>query len=131
MTLDGFGNCIIPVDVCPNITGTQSAVPTGMELNGAGNCVVSPTLSLAATPTRVRKNENTSLVWSASNVTSCTLTNQVGTTIDSASGPTIAPRTVTPSIAVQSVFTLSCLKVGGGSQSTTTTVTLVPVFIEI
>ncbi len=36
-------NCnATPVDVCPNIDGTQETVPTGMELNNVGQCVNIP-----------------------------------------------------------------------------------------
>lgn len=131
MTLDGFGNCVTPTDVCPNIEGNQATVPSGKEIDGSGNCVTSPTFSLAATPTRVRKDETTTLNWSASDVASCTLKDQIGVTIDSATGPTISSRSVSPVVPVQSTYVLSCTKVGGGTVATTTTVTLVPVFIEI
>ena len=32
-----------PIDLCPNIDGAQASIPTGMILNGSGNCVASDT----------------------------------------------------------------------------------------
>ncbi|MEN9621841.1 MAG: hypothetical protein RLZZ67_275 [Candidatus Parcubacteria bacterium] len=35
-----IGDCITPpTDVCPNIDGVQTSVPTGKEINGSGDCV--------------------------------------------------------------------------------------------
>jgi uncharacterized protein YegL len=42
-TFDTAGNCLIPgavTDVCPNIAGTQSTIPTGLVINAVGACVL-------------------------------------------------------------------------------------------
>ena len=40
MVIDQNGNCVAaPTDVCPNIQGTQTVVPTGMVIDQNGNCV--------------------------------------------------------------------------------------------
>ena len=39
MIIDSFGNCIEPLDVCPNITGVQNAIPNGMIIDSFGNCI--------------------------------------------------------------------------------------------
>jgi hypothetical protein len=43
MVIDGSGNCVNAPDVCPNIAGTQTSVPSGMVIDGSGNCVNTPT----------------------------------------------------------------------------------------
>ncbi len=42
MVKDTAGNCV-PPDVCPNIEGVQTQVPSGMSKDTAGNCVTPPT----------------------------------------------------------------------------------------
>lgn len=44
MVKDAAGNCVPPpTDVCPNIEGLQTQVPSGMVKNVAGDCVTPPT----------------------------------------------------------------------------------------
>ncbi len=38
-----FGAAALPTDVCPNIAGNQETVPSGMIIDGSGNCVTPPT----------------------------------------------------------------------------------------
>lgn len=38
MIVDSFGNCITPVDLCPNISGIQTVIPPGMITDSFGNC---------------------------------------------------------------------------------------------
>jgi len=34
--------CTYPTDVCPNISGNQSSIPSGMIIDASGNCVIAP-----------------------------------------------------------------------------------------
>lgn len=43
-----------PKDLCPNIDGTQTAIPAGHQLNGQGQCVVPPTPTPPVTPPQVQ-----------------------------------------------------------------------------
>src|SRR3954471_18307243 len=51
MVKDSAGNCVTPpTDVCPNLEGVQTAVPTGMVKDASGNCVTPPVVQLQPTP---------------------------------------------------------------------------------
>lgn len=39
-----------PVDVCPNIPGTQATIPNGMQLDGGGNCYTPTPVTPPVTP---------------------------------------------------------------------------------
>ena len=51
------GQCAVPpVDLCPNIAGTQTTVPAGMALDTNGNCVTPPVVDLC---TNIAGNQTT------------------------------------------------------------------------
>ncbi len=123
-----IGNTCQPM-VCPaGQIGTppSCSCPAGYTLVG-GTCQVvatPPTIMLNANPKLVRRNTTTALTWSATNVTTCSL-----------SGPSVSSSalsgSLTPTITGQSVFTLACTGNDGSHPATTTTVNLIPGFEEL
>ncbi len=53
-------------DVCPNISGDQFSVPSGMELYN-GQCVAEPTVSLTGVSSCVASNGTYSITWTLTN----------------------------------------------------------------
>lgn len=100
----GTGNCTAPV--------TVSAAPTGV-----------PQLTLVAQPSRVQPGNNTSLTWTATSVTSCSLTEN-GVVISTQSAGTNVQRPISDT----TVYTLSCI--GASSASRSVTVTVLPTYVE-
>ena len=94
-------------------TGTRTFVP-----------IAPPVLSLKAVPQLVRKGEPTTLTWSATNATSCTVSSPTGFSSDGMSGSQVIGN-----IEEQTVFTLSCDSAAGKAM-TTVTVSLVPEWRE-
>ena len=84
--------------------------------------VLSPDLSISANPVRVQKGTNSTITWSATSATSC-----------SVSGPGLSSTSKTGSrtikIDYQSTYTLTCI-VNGSSVSSSATVNILPVFQE-
>jgi|GEM_PF-4950910 len=56
-------------DVCPNLTGVQATVPTGMIIDASGNCVVPPDTTAPTAPTALMMTTKTSdsigITWTA------------------------------------------------------------------
>ena len=103
-------------------TGTQASV-TATAIN--------PTMSLVATPSRVHSGSTSSLQWSASSVTSCTLSGPgTSVTVAATGGAISSQNTTTAPITGQSTYTLTC-QTAAGSVSTSVNVSLIPVEIEI
>jgi hypothetical protein len=53
---------VLPIDVCPNIEGMQTAVPAGLVKDASGNCVAAPALAaavVASTPAADRSASQT------------------------------------------------------------------------
>ncbi len=104
--------------------------------NGAGiSCNPAAGVSLQAAPQWIRQDASgntTTLTYSASNVTGCTLKDGLGTTVGSfgAAGATPTTATYVASIGGQTTFTLSCNDKGGKPLSQSVTVKLIPKTIE-
>ncbi len=116
------------------VTATNAATPAQCPLVtvGASWCTAgSPTLTITATPNRVRAGQSSVVTWSASGVNgegaSCTVT---GLTTPWSSAVSAAPvcsagSSATETINTQRTFTLTC-----GGQSQSVTVNVIPGIIE-
>ena len=81
----------------------------------------------------VNKYQTTTLNWSATNVTSCTLSGPAGQLAKknaNAAHTIVAQSTVSPIIVASSAFTLSCVDLSGVTQSQGVSVNLIPSYIE-
>ena len=109
------------VDVCTNIDGVQTSVPSGYTTDGSGNCspvvvVNMPTISFTATPTTVNYGSASTLTWSTTNASSCT-----------ASGVWSGSKTTsgseqTAGLTADSSYTLTCANSVGSTTAVTVTV---------
>ena len=112
---------VTPAD---SITYTVACDDSGSSANVSVN-VLHPTLSISASPTRVRSGNASVISWSASNVNSCSVTGPGGAFGSGASGSQ-----PTGPITGQSIYRLACTT-DGGSVSASITVTIAPTFQEI
>lgn len=123
------GNCL---PQCPHGTGAAgncSGCTNPYVLSG-GNCVLPSGIiqnQLLATPARVRSGNATSLSWTTTGMSSCTVKDNVGMTL---STQTSSAGTPISGITHKTIYTLSCTD-GITSYTSTATVTLVPTVIEI
>ena len=86
--------------------------------------VLSPEGDIRVVPTLIRPGDSTNLIWTASNVNSCTVTGPNGFTRTATSGnETIGP------ITAQETYSLDCLS-DGDPVNEETTLLLIPQFIE-
>ncbi len=71
-----------PVDVCPNIDGLQSDIPSGMTKDGSGNCVPPsgnpPSCTLTASASSVLPGTPVTLTWTTQNAASGSIDHGVG-----------------------------------------------------
>ena len=129
--------CVIQV-CTPNtgcVSGTNSCgmQNTGMCNTSGSACSAStpseslcPVLSLSADPTRVRRNTETKLTWSATgSILGCSLTGQNGFSSTALIGTNVQ----SGAIDAQTTFTLNCQTVVG-PRSQSVIVNLVPSYIE-
>lgn len=96
---------------------------------GGGDSGATPNLTIRAVPSLVRSGETTSLHWSASNVTACTVSGSNG---DSFTG-TISAEPAgneSASIEAQTTYTLSCTDADDNVLTQSTTVNILPIFSE-
>ncbi len=97
--------------------------------SGASVCItpsLSVTQHLKAIPSLVRRNGTTKLSWAVTGATNCTVSGNG----DSWSGLSGAKLVSSP-IIQQTVYTLTCSRIGGGVYTETATVNLVPVWVEM
>lgn len=112
------------VSVSPSVTTTYSlSCSAGCSAN-ATVTVTNPTLSISANPTRVHSGETSTISWSASQVTSCTVT-----------GPNFSGSGLTGSgssgaIVARSTYTLTCQS-AVGVRTASVTINLIPAGVEI
>jgi hypothetical protein len=85
-----------------------------------------PTLSLVASPNRVRTGTATLLSWNATNVRSCTVTGTNGFSSNLTSGTNVNSQVITTA----TVFTFTCTNNSGVTSSISQTVQPLPVFNE-
>jgi len=116
---------IIPFQItCTGPGGSTSASAT-VE-------VLQPLVTISANPTRVQKDSSSQISWSASGISSCSVSGPSGVL---ASGPadddyafsTGSPRSI--SITTQSVFTITC-ETNGAPVSDSAIVNVVPIYEE-
>ncbi len=111
-----------------NVTPSSSTTYTLVCSNGSQatvNVTVSTAgLSVTANPATVRSGEASTITWSASNVTGCSI---AGPGVSSSG---LSGTTHTPALTSQSTYTLSCIASGGGAVSRAVTVGIVPRFQE-
>jgi hypothetical protein len=107
-------------DATYSITCNDSGTTADVEVT-----VLHPSLSLSASPTRVRAGNASTITWSASEVDSCSVTGPAGAFASGTSGSQS-----TGAISNQSVYTLTC-QTEGGAVSASVTVTIAPSFEEI
>lgn len=142
----------LPGDLCPNLSGNQVTVPNGYVIgtdgscvlsgntgnfnsngnagngNGAGNGNVTPDLSLRAIPSLVQRGGTSRIHWSATNVSSCTVS---GTNGDSWSGRESPIGGETSSPIMQRVdYTLRCLDSSGAAFLRQASVNILPAWLE-
>lgn len=148
---DGDGHIDYPADTgCSSLTDTDETDPAqcqdGIDNNGNGlidypddpacssagdfdeEVLPDASLSLAANPPFARPTDTVSLIWTAENTQSCSLT---GTNGDSwnLSGES-GSQTSSP-LLVETVYTLACTDLSDNSVQTSVTVKLLPSFEEI
>ncbi len=112
--------------VTPTQTTTYSLTcisPGGNSSGSATVTVVQPSLSITASPSKVRAGNPTTLTWSATNVTanSCTVSSSPSGVFSSSA----ASGTGSPTVNSATTFTLRC-SVPSGSVSQSVTVNLLP-----
>lgn len=113
------------------VTSPGDSVTYTVSCNDSGSsadvsvAVLHPTLSLSASPTRVRSGSASTITWSASGVASCAVTGPAG-----AFGSGMSGSQPTGPLANQSTYTLTCTT-QGGTVSTSITITIAPSFEEI
>jgi len=130
-------NCVLQV-CTPSAGCTSAANSCGMQNTGTCNtngsaCSVStpseslcPVLSLSADPTRVRRDTETKLTWSATgSILSCSLVGQNGFSSTAVTGTNVN----SGAIDAQTTFTLSC-QTAVGPRSQSVVVNLIPAYIE-
>lgn len=108
-------------------TYTVTCAPTGAYTN-APVTVLHPTLSIAASPTRVKSGGSSTVTWSATQVTegSCSVKKSDGSTFATGASGSQG----TGALSAEETYTLTC-STEGGSQSVSVVVNLIPGLIEI
>jgi hypothetical protein len=114
---------IVPqFDMCINIDGIQTQVPTGMQRNNDAHCVtiyVPPACTLVANPTSIQLGHTSTLTWTTDNATTVSINNGVGV-VNADGSVVVAPLFTT-------TYTLTATGAGGTvTCPTTVTVTITP-----
>ncbi len=92
----------------------------------AGACIVpNPTINLSVTPLLLQKGEMSQVVWSTTDMSSCTVTSNNGASWSGLSGSQTSP-----AIQMQTIFTVRCTSVMDTTVSQAATVNIIPVFCE-
>lgn len=126
----GAASGSVQVTVSANTTYTVVCGQTGTQ-SSVSVSVLNSSLSLVAAPSRVQSGNTSTLTWSASNVTSCTLVGPGVSAQATAVSGTVSPRnTTTPGITGQSTYTLTC-QTAGNPVSTSVQVNVIPTEQEI
>ncbi len=93
------------------------------------------TVTISASPTRVKAPGSSTIIWSASSVTGCSITKN-GSSSWTTKQPTSSeengtPQTITDNgITSQSIYVITCTGQDGGTAAASTTVNIVPIFQE-
>ena len=119
----GTHSCAYVCTADPNSTNGKWVLSSNACMGSAPS---NPTAYITASPTRVQNGNSTTLSWSASGVTSCSVTGPGGTTISNTFSNT-ATTTQSVTVTGQSKYTLSC---DGGAASSSVIVNVVPKYNE-
>jgi len=84
----------------------------GGGTSGGGNVVLSPTVTISASPATVTKGESSTLNWSSTNADSCSASGDW-----SGSLATSGSKTVTPSATGAYTYTATCTGKGGSAKA--------------
>ncbi|MDB5225581.1 MAG: hypothetical protein JWL87_533 [Candidatus Adlerbacteria bacterium] len=141
------GTSCILFDFCLNIPGAQTAAPENSSRDASGNCgcsdgyqLVGSSCMLAAVldikvngqpSVRVRSGTNTTITWSASNITpdTCSVRDAGQNTIGTGTAnPSPAPARVA---AHENTYTLTCTDLSGQQKSASATVKIIPSLEEV
>lgn len=116
------------VQVTPGTSTTYTVVCSNGGSGSLPVTVLNPTLSLTATPAKVKSGSATQLVWSASSVdpNSCVLKNTTANPAITIANGNSGSQVVT--VTAETNFTLSC-STDGGPVSVTVTVGILPSFV--
>ncbi len=106
----------------------EAGTNDGSGDGGGGSLQLLPDLDLRVIPSLVRSGNTTKVNWSASNVSSCTVTGQNGDSWSSLQS--ILGGNVSKPITGETTYTLSCLDLEGATRTKTATVRIIPVFQE-
>lgn len=85
-----------PVDVCVNIDGIQSSVPSGMTRDGSGNCTPTQPVvicTLTASASTITPGQNVTLTWTTQNATSFVLNQGIGAVTPTTGGTKVVQPT--------------------------------------
>jgi hypothetical protein len=109
----------------------EAFVQTCSYACASGACILPPppSGSIRVSPSLVRQNDTTQVIWSASNVSSCNVTEN-NPDIADAWTESSGEETSSP-ITQRTTYTLSCTGIDGSTLTRTATVNLIPVFEEL
>ncbi|MGO9400302.1 MAG: hypothetical protein ACLP19_21025 [Xanthobacteraceae bacterium] len=109
--------------------------PDGYTLEGTQCLLIGPTAlagEITAVPSIVRQGGQAAIQWSATGVSSCTVSARNGDRWSCAGNACNTPNTeVSSPIAAQTTYTLSCTGNDGSTLTHTATVNIVPSFQEL
>jgi hypothetical protein len=118
----------------PAIFQVTCTGPGGSASANASVTVLSPNATISANPMRVQSGKTSLITWSASNVTSCQVTDSSGNKLASGNadhGNNFSKNSpYTATITNQSTFTIDCKTNGGPDVIDSVTVNIVPLFQE-
>ena len=117
-----LGGTPIPLSVRPSDTTTYTVLCSNGSTAAVTVTVLQPTLSISASPTRVRSGRSATVEWSALNASSCTVTGP-GLSASGTSGSRS-----TGAITGRSTYVLVC-QTGAGAKSAATTISIIPFFL--
>lgn len=123
------------VEVTPTETTTYTIICTwsgnyrsGGQSSSSGTVtVLDPILTISATPSRLQSGSTSIIEWTATNINTCSVSEDNPNIADSWSG--VSGTQTTSIISEETVYTLTCLN-DAGSVNESVTVRLVPVFQE-
>lgn len=97
---------------------------SGIGIGGGAGGAASPDLSLRAVPSLLRKGQTTKVTWSATRVTSCTVSGSNGDSWTGLTSP--VGGALSSAISQQVIYTLSCTNAAGTAFSQRATVNVLP-----
>ncbi len=114
-------------EVSPTATTEYTVICSSGGQTSQTITVFDPELSISANPERIRSGETSVISWSATDVDSCSVSEDNPNITDSFSG--LSGSQTTSALGQETTYTLSC-STEAGSVSSTVTVELLPLFQE-